>query len=94
MHYPSQPSLNNTSLDYEPEQEVLDHLSNGRRDTSYNYLFSIDSELYHQCYDATVALALALNKTIVTNSSFGADVIENHITDSNFIGLSVCWHDL
>ena len=69
---------------------MLDHLSGDRRDTSNSHLFSSDSELYHQCYDATLVLALALNMTTeggVINNSF---VIGNHIAESNFIGLSVC----
>lgn len=93
-HFPSQPFPVNTSFESEPEQEIL-RLSDDQRNHSYHFPFSADAELYHQCYDATLTLALALNKTIAAglqllNDNFDINVLTDLIEESNFIGLSVC----
>ena len=58
LHFPS---LLENELESDPETVFLP-LANERRKHSHdNY---VELEFYHQCYDATLALALALNRTI------------------------------
>ena len=63
LHFPSESIPENISGEMESDRvKMFQNMVDKRRKPTFSYY--TDIEFYHQCYDATIALAIALDRTI------------------------------